>query len=401
MFLPIGDAPNPLGRPAATWALIVANVAVYLAMLPAAARPADPRDPSFVAYVRTLAAERQLDPATVRQLAAGMTEYDLIVYRWGFKPARPTVLTLLTSMFLHGGFMHLFGNMLFLWIYGDNIEHRLGRLGYLALYLGTGVFAALFDGMIRSGSGIPSVGASGAISGVLGAYFVWFPKNRVRLLVFFFPFLVDVWELPARIVLLVFIVLDNLLPFLITGGRGTGVAYGAHIGGFFAGLFLAWAIARFSSGERVARVRARRRPVGEVPRDLARAFARAVADGALDDALGLLFDPPRALTRAGIRARDKLALGEALLRAGRPRQALTVFQRVLSDHAEDDAVRARAHLGAARAQLGLRGMETAAYQHIYAAIEESPEPEVRARAGELLLDLQSRSRAVPRSGLRP
>jgi len=398
VFLPIGDAPNPLARPVATWMLIAANVAVYLAMLPAAARPADPRDPAFIEWVRAIEVERKLDPEVLRHVAAGMTEYDLIVYRWGYKPARPSLVTLLTSMFMHAGFLHLFGNMLFLWIYGDNVEHRLGRLGYLALYLGTGAFATLFHGMISGAPELPLVGASGAISGVLGAYFVWFPRNRVRLMVFLFPFLVDVWELPARLVLLVYIAIDNVLPFLFTWGHGTRVAYGAHIGGFLAGLVLAWGIARRPVGERRPRARARRGTVPGTPRDLAAAFAAAVETGALDDALGLLFETPRALTRNGIRAEDKIALGEALVRAGRPRPALAVFQRVLADHPGDAAIRARAHLGAARAQLRLSGMETAAYQHIYAAIEESPEPAVRARASELLRDLRARTRAVPRLG---
>ncbi len=378
-----------------TWALIAANVLVYLAMIPAAARPADPRDPAFVEYVRTLASERGFDRRTLRVVAAGMTEYDLIVYRWGYKPAAPSLVTLLTSMFLHGGFMHLFGNMLFLWIYGDNVEHRLGRPGYLAAYLATGVAATLFDGMIRSASGIPSIGASGAISGVLGAYFIWFPHNRVRVMVFLFPFLMDVIEFPARVVLLFYLMVDNLLPFLFTGGRGTGVAYGAHIGGFFAGLALAWGVSRVTQRGRIPRGgRARGAPA--TGPDLAVAFDEAVSEGDLEGALALLFETPRALSRAAIGPEAKLRLGQELVRAGRPRSALAVFQRVLTDHPADDDVRAAAHLGAAAVQLRQLGMETAAYQHIYSALEESSDPALRARAAALLEELRTRTRAVPR-----
>ena len=104
-------------------------------------------------------------------------------------------------MFLHAGFLHLFGNMLFLWIYGDNVEHRLGHVPYLFWYLATGVAATLFHMLGASGSQIPLVGASGAISGMLGFYFVWFPRNQVRLLWLLPPFVMQVFEVPARLVL--------------------------------------------------------------------------------------------------------------------------------------------------------------------------------------------------------
>ena len=121
-------------------------------------------------------------------------------------------MDLLSCMFLHGSLMHLFGNMLFLWIYGDNVERRLGSFAFLLWYLLTGVAATLAHALVFSSSEVPLVGASGAISGVLGFYFVWFPRNVVRMLAFLPPFLMQVFEIPARYVLGMYLVLDNLCP---------------------------------------------------------------------------------------------------------------------------------------------------------------------------------------------
>src|SRR5262245_50319371 len=222
--------------------LILLNVAVYVWLLPLSFQQADPQDPAFSAYLQAIADERGLEMPEVRQLAHGLSQYDLLVFRYGFHPATPTIAGLLTSMFLHGGLMHLLGNMLFLWIYGDNVEYRMGRLLYLAAYLGTGTVAGFGDALIRMGSNLPAVGASGAISGVLGLSFVWFPHNRVRTWVFLFPLFVNVIELPARFVLGAFVVIDNLLP-MVLGAEG-GVSHGAHIGGFVAGAGLAFATRR-------------------------------------------------------------------------------------------------------------------------------------------------------------
>lgn len=237
MFIPIGDSPNPRKTPWVTWTLIAVNVGVFLLLLPLHYQQADPSSQAAQAYAWVLQEERGVSGmAVLRQLSA----YDALVFAYGFKPAAPSLLDLLTGMFLHGGWMHLFGNMLFLYIYGDNVEARLGRVGFLAAYVGTGLAAGLGDGLLRLGSAIPSVGASGAISGVLGFYFIWFPRNQVRVLVFAFPFLVTVVELSARLVLGFYLVVDNLLPLFLAGGAG-GIAYGAHIGGFVAAAGLAWA----------------------------------------------------------------------------------------------------------------------------------------------------------------
>ena len=145
-------------------------------------------------------------------------------------------LTLLTSMFLHGGFMHLLGNMLYLWIFGDNIEDILGKPVFLLFYFICGIVAALSQALPEPSSQIPMIGASGAISGVLGAYVVFFPKKKIKVAIPF-GFFLQILRLPAYVVLIFWFILQ-----LINGanaGSGGGIAFGAHIGGFVAGLVLA------------------------------------------------------------------------------------------------------------------------------------------------------------------
>jgi len=148
------------------------------------------------------------------------------------------VFPLLSSMFLHGGILHLGGNMLYLWVFGDNIEDKLGRGRFLAFYLLCGLAATLLHIVIDPTSTVPTVGASGAISGVLGAYLLMFPKARVVTIIPIFFFL-QVAELPALIVLGFWFVIQffNGIASLgyETAGMG-GVAWWAHIGGFIAGL---------------------------------------------------------------------------------------------------------------------------------------------------------------------
>lgn len=161
----------------------------------------------------------------------------------GLQPTPVSVyLTLLVSMFMHGGLMHLFGNMLFLWIFGDNLEDRLGHARYLVFYLVTGVLASLahvFSTLAFSegGSGmlVPSLGASGAISGVLGGYILLFPHNRVRVIL-----LRMLTTVPAYVALGLWFLFQFVsgLGLLGGGAQEGGVAYAAHIGGFVAGLAL-------------------------------------------------------------------------------------------------------------------------------------------------------------------
>lgn len=241
MILPLGDSPNPRGGSWATRAFLLINIGVFaLVSLPLSVTPVDSADPRLPAFVEAMS--RALpDPATRRAYLAQLTAYDLFVFEHGFRPAAPSLWGLLVSMFLHANLLHLFGNMLFLWIYGDNVEHRLGIFTYTVAYLATGVAATLFHALFAMGSDLPLIGASGAISGVLGFYLVWFPRNRVRLLVFLFPILIQRIEVPARFVLWLYLIADNLIPFLmgIGSAAGGGVAHGAHIGGFVAGYALA------------------------------------------------------------------------------------------------------------------------------------------------------------------
>lgn len=151
-------------------------------------------------------------------------------------------LSLITSMFVHGGFVHLAGNMLFLWVFGNNIEDRLGRVKYLLFYLATGLLATFTHIAFNAGSQIPTVGASGAIAGLLGAYIVLFPRARIHTVV---PipilfFLIGRIKLPAYLVLAMWFASQ----FLIAGGQqagGGGVAWAAHVGGFIAGAILIFA----------------------------------------------------------------------------------------------------------------------------------------------------------------
>ncbi|HEY2955485.1 MAG TPA: rhomboid family intramembrane serine protease [Candidatus Eisenbacteria bacterium] len=175
------------------------------------------------------------------------------MFSWGLIPARiPEALdiggdalaqagfTFLSSMFLHGGWMHLIGNMWYLWIFGDNVEDRFGSARFLLFYLAAGVSASVLHVLTNAGSPLPTLGASGAIAGVLGAYAVMFPGARVITLVPFFPFF-QVVPLPALLVLGLWFVIQFFSGALSVGfGAATGgVAWWAHIGGFLFGVLVA------------------------------------------------------------------------------------------------------------------------------------------------------------------
>jgi membrane associated rhomboid family serine protease len=163
----------------------------------------------------------------------------------------PSYLTVLTSMFMHGGWFHLLGNMFFLWVFGNNIEDAMGHGRFVVFYLLCGVAAAAAQIMVSPASAIPMVGASGAISGVLGGYLLLYPRVKVHTLVFF-GFYATTIALPAYVMLGYWIILQLLggLPALAGVDTGGGVAFWAHIGGFVAGLILIRLFARAENLER-------------------------------------------------------------------------------------------------------------------------------------------------------
>ena len=178
------------------------------------------------------------------ELALSDPELTKFIYRWGTIPAEVSeghdLVTLVTSQFLHAGWLHILGNMLFLWVFGDNVEDTMGHVGYLIFYLLCGIAAALAQVFINSGSQTPLVGASGAISGVLAAYLVLFPRGNIRTLILL-GWIPLIFLLPAWVLIGYWIVLQFINGFLSLGVKteeGSGVAYFAHIGGFAAGLLL-------------------------------------------------------------------------------------------------------------------------------------------------------------------
>jgi membrane associated rhomboid family serine protease len=207
-MFPIRDH-NPSGRtPYVTYLLIAVNVIV------------------FTSYYALFDDERALSQ---------------FFYHWALTPAKISSGAgfegLVTSMFLHGGEWHLAGNMLFLFIFGDNIEDEMGHFGYGVFYLACGIAAGLGQYLAEPFSPVPTVGASGAIAGVMGAYLLMFPKARIDIFIFFIVFF-KILPIPAWIMLGVWFVMQ------LTGGFGSaldggGVAYWAHVGGFVAGLLLA------------------------------------------------------------------------------------------------------------------------------------------------------------------
>lgn len=176
----------------------------------------------------------------IYELSLG-SELESFLYQMGVIPhSEFKALPYLTSQFFHGGWLHLIGNMMYLWIFGDNIEDRLGHVRFLFFYLACGIVAGLAHTHFNPNSTVPAIGASGAIAGVLGAYLISFPNARVHTLVPF-GFHYEVIELPAVVVLgfwFVFQFLSGTASIAVTAENTGGVAWWAHIGGFVAGILL-------------------------------------------------------------------------------------------------------------------------------------------------------------------
>lgn len=238
MVFPLGDDNSDRKTfPVVNVALIVANVLVFVFLQGLG------ENEGFTMAFSTVPAEiiTGRDAVTEdRAVVVNSMEGPQQVLVPGLQPTPiPVYLTLLTSMFMHGGLMHLLGNMWFLWIFGDNIEQDLGRGRYLMFYLLSGILASLTHVMLNASETnasylVPSLGASGAISGVMGAYLLLHAQRRVTVLLFRF-----VTDVPGFVAVGLWFVFQVISSLGALGGAGGGVAYGAHIGGFVAGVALA------------------------------------------------------------------------------------------------------------------------------------------------------------------
>lgn len=229
MFLPLKDI-NPTERtPVITISLIVINVLVYLFQIAAG--------PKLIAAFGAIPYE-----------ITRMKDLDEIIFIGGYQfrhlpGPKPIFLTLFTSMFMHGSFLHLGGNMLYLWVFGKNIEDILGPAKYILFYIASGLIAHALHIVSDPSSVIPTVGASGAIAGLLGAYLIAYPRARVLTLMFLFLF-IRLTVVPAFVIIIFWFVIQLFSGFASLGGTyGGGVAWFAHIGGFIGGIILIYAMA--------------------------------------------------------------------------------------------------------------------------------------------------------------
>ncbi|HEX6656017.1 MAG TPA: rhomboid family intramembrane serine protease [Candidatus Limnocylindria bacterium] len=232
-MFPIGDQNEPgRGLPYVTLAIIGLNIAIFLLLQQAGADNTFTYGWSAIPFEITHGVDLvQPQPITIDGQSFLVPEAP---------GPSPIQLTLLSSMFMHAGWLHLGGNMLFLWVFGDNVEHRAGPVPYLLIYLALGVVASLAQILSDAGSYIPTLGASGAISGILGAYIVLFPSNRVT--VFLFRFLTQVPAIVAIGIWIVFQLISGFGATVVSDESGGGVAYLAHIGGFAGGLLVGFVL---------------------------------------------------------------------------------------------------------------------------------------------------------------
>jgi membrane associated rhomboid family serine protease len=205
-MIPLRSSEPHYGRPTATLLIIAANVVVFL-----------------------------------YELSLGMNSYAMnrFIMHYGIVPDRLHYSSILTSMFIHGGFLHVAGNMWFLWIFGRGVEDLLGHAKYLFLYFACGIGAALLYILVNSNSTAPTIGASGAIAGVMGAYLIKFPRASIRTLVFIIIFITTI-DIPAAFLLLYWFAIQFFSGVGSVGYSQSdgGVAWFAHVGGFLAGMAL-------------------------------------------------------------------------------------------------------------------------------------------------------------------
>jgi membrane associated rhomboid family serine protease len=247
--IPIGDEEtgSPQVIPYVNLAIIAINVIVFLYQLV---------DPNFTNGYATVPAEITSGKDIVGQFVVVAQDGTSVVIDEAPGPM-PIWLTLFTSMFMHGGWLHIGGNMLFLFIFGDNIEKAYGHIKYLIFYLVCGIIASLAHVLSQPDSIIPSLGASGAISGVLAAYLLLFPTNRVKVILTLGIIFLRPFTVPAVVMIGVWALLQfvNGLGAIAVSQQTSGVAYWAHIGGFTAGLVITFLSRPFLDREASARSR--------------------------------------------------------------------------------------------------------------------------------------------------
>ncbi|MEO6397926.1 MAG: rhomboid family intramembrane serine protease [Tepidiformaceae bacterium] len=250
-MIPIGDSPKSRTTPWVTYMFILLNVAVFAGMLGLDNSPPETR----------AAAQREFRDQTNAECYGFETlpsAADRFVCRWATQPKefvdnfrgvsdvprpdRPLILiSIVTAMFLHGGWLHILGNLLFLWVFGDNVEDRLGHFGYLLFYIAAGIVASLVQIAADPQSVTPILGASGAVAGVLGAYLVLYPRATVRAIIPFFILIFIPLPIPAWVMIGLWF-LQNLAAGYATivssANPDAGVAWFAHIGGFLFGAVL-------------------------------------------------------------------------------------------------------------------------------------------------------------------
>jgi len=211
-FFPLSDSVKRKNFPYVTIALILINVIIFIWSL--------------------------TSPIASIEVNGEKSDIPLYILKYGFIPAQFSLITIFTSMFLHGGLDHLFGNMWYLWIFGDNVEDHWGKIKYIIIYFLSGIAATFLQWLTDPKSVIPSIGASGAISGVLGSYFILYPKAGVE---------TYYGEIPAYIVIGFWFVLQLIFGAVsLVGASGSEIAFWAHVGGFIFGAAVTWIFKKLS-----------------------------------------------------------------------------------------------------------------------------------------------------------
>ncbi len=229
-MIPLRDTQEISVFPVATLIIIAINILIFLGML----------------FLSATANNSELVLNNF-YLRYGLIPYQLTTGNYIVPSLRPAWLTIFTSIFLHGGFVHIIGNLWYFWIFGNNVEDYLGTKGFVIFYLLGGAVASLTQVAMNPISKVPIIGASGAIAAIMGAYFYLFPRSRVKTLVFIFFFITFI-EVPASLFLIVWFLMQLSSAFT-TFGAAAGVAFWAHVGGFVFGFLAAMIIKKTKRGK--------------------------------------------------------------------------------------------------------------------------------------------------------